>query len=283
MVRRSTAREMERVAAARPPRLKRPPAPAGDALGMLTRRGLRPSLARPDLPFPSDISAETADALAEHLGHYAFRLFVRGVIHHGEGFTPGETTSYVSADKARRFTETLIDLGLVAACGNDRYRLMQRVGSFGGTLEWYVGRELRRWLGFDVATGVKFHARGIGGDLDLVAAAEGKLIYVELKSSPPKHLSNGEVGAFFDRVRLVRPDLALFVVDTALRLSDKVVPMLAEELVRRSESAPAPSRVEKQLWTLGRHLYVVNSSPDLMTNIGRVIAEGLLAQHPQLV
>jgi hypothetical protein len=34
------------------------------ALGMLARRGLRPSLARPDLPFPSDISAETADALA---------------------------------------------------------------------------------------------------------------------------------------------------------------------------------------------------------------------------
>ena len=142
---------------------------------------------------------------------------------------------------------------------------------------------MRRWLGFDVATGVTFHAHGIGGDLDLVAAAEGKLIYVELKSSPPKHLSNGEVGAFFDRVRLVRPDLALFVVDTALRLSDKVVPMLTDELARRSETAPAPCRVERELWTLGRHLYVVNRRPDLMTNIGRVIAEGLLAQHPQLV
>ena len=42
-------------------------------------------------------------------------------------------------------------------------------------------------------------------------------------SSPPKHLTNGEITAFFDRVRLVRPDLAFFVVDTALRLSDKVV------------------------------------------------------------
>jgi hypothetical protein len=139
---------------------------------------------------------------------------------------------------------------------------------------------LRRWLGFDVATGVKFHARGVGGDLDLVAAAEGKLIYAELKSSPPKHLSNGEVGAFFDRVRLVSPDLALFVVDTALRLSDKVVPMLADELARRSETAPEPCRVEKELWMLGRRLYVVNSRPDLMANIGRVIAEGLRAQHP---
>jgi hypothetical protein len=283
MARRPTARDMERVAAARPPQLRRPPAPVGEALGMLARRGLRPSLTRPDLPFPCDISTDTADALAERLGHYAFRLFVRGVIHRADGFTPDETTSYVSAAQARAFTETLVALGVVAVSGRDRYCLVRRARSFGGTLEWYVGRELRRWLGFDVATGVKFHARGVGGDLDLVAAAEGKLIYVELKSSPPKHLSNGEVGAFFDRVRLVSPDLALFVVDTALRLSDKVVPMLTDELARRSETATAPCRVERELWTLGRNLYVVNSRPDLMANIGRVIAEGLRAQHPQLV
>jgi hypothetical protein len=149
---------------------------------MLARRGLRPSLARPDLPFPADISSETADALAERLGHYAFRLFVRGVIHRGDGFAPAEATSYLSAAQAQTFTETLVALGVVAADGRDRYHLVRRTASFGGTLEWYVARELRRWLGFDVATGVKFHARGIGGDLDLVAAGEGKLIYVELKS-----------------------------------------------------------------------------------------------------
>lgn len=250
---------------------------------MLARRGLRPSLARADLPFPSDISAETADALAERLGHYAFRLFMRGVILHGDGFTPDETTSYVSAAQARTFTETLVALGVVEECGCDRYRLMRRAGSFGGTLEWFVARELRRWLGFDVASGVKFHARGVGGDLDLVAAAEGKLIYVELKSSPPKHLSNGEVGAFFERVSRVRPDLALFVVDTALRLSDKVVPMLTDELARRSGTAPALSRVERELWMLGTRIYVVNSQPDLMRNVGRAITEGLLALQPQLV
>jgi hypothetical protein len=96
-------------------------------------------------------------------------------------------------------------------------------------------------------------------------------------------LEQREVSAFFDRVRLVRPDLALFVVDTALRLSDKVVPMLTGEVARRSENAPSPCRVERELWTLGRYLYVVNSRPDLMTNIGRAIAKGLRAQHPQVV
>jgi hypothetical protein len=104
---------------------------------MLARRGLRPSLARPYLPFPSDISAETAEALAERLGHYAFRLFVRGVIHRGDGFTPGEATSYVSAAQARTFTETLVALGVVAASGRDRYRLVRRaavsVGRWSGT------------------------------------------------------------------------------------------------------------------------------------------------------
>ena len=54
------------------------------------------------------------------------------------------------------------------------------------------------------------------------------------RRSPPKHLSDGEVAAFFDRLRLLRPDVALFVVDTALRLGDKVVPMLGAELARPS-------------------------------------------------
>jgi hypothetical protein len=69
---------------------------------MLTRRGLRPSLARPDLPFPADISNETADALAARLDHYAFRLFVRGVIHDGDAFAPAEATSYLRVAQAQR-------------------------------------------------------------------------------------------------------------------------------------------------------------------------------------
>ncbi len=73
----------------------------------------------------------------------------------------------------------------------------------------------------------------MGGDFDVIAAAEGKLVYLELKSSPPKNLTVAEVGAFFDRLQVLRPDLALFVVDTALRLSDKILPMLREEMGRR--------------------------------------------------
>jgi hypothetical protein len=43
--------------------------PASRSAGVAARRS---SLTRPDLPFPSDISAERADALLERLGHHAF-------------------------------------------------------------------------------------------------------------------------------------------------------------------------------------------------------------------
>ena len=117
----------------------------------------------------------------------------------------------------------------------------------------------------------------------MVAAAEGKLAYLELKSSPPKNLEAREVIAFFDRVYTLRPDLTLFVVDTALRLSDKVLPMLVTELEhRRGGIRVVPHRIERELWGLTSLLYAVNGKLDLMANIGRALTEGLLALSPPL-
>jgi hypothetical protein len=250
---------------------------------MLARRGFRPTKARLDVPFPENLEEEIAERLSKQLGHYAFRLFLRGAIQKAVGFAPEEATQYLERAQAKVFAEFLVDLGLAERLPRGCYRLVWAAKSFGGTLEWYVARELNRRFGFDVATGVRLHARGVGGDLDVVAAAEGKLTYLELKSSPPKNLSVREVAAFFDRVHLLRPDLTLFVVDTALRLSDKVLPMLVAELEhRRGEIRLPPRRVERELWALTPHLYAVNGRPDLMANIGRAIAEGLLALSPPL-
>jgi hypothetical protein len=253
---------------------------AGEALRMLARRGLRPRVTRPDLPFPADLDEERAERLAALVAHYAFRLFLRGAIQHPEGFAAAEATAYVDAAKAREFAEALIALRLAARVGADRYRLRTTARSFGGALEWFVGRTLTRTLGFDVATGVKFRAPGVGGDLDVVAAAEGKLVYLELKSSPPKHVSDAEIAAFFDRIRVLRPDVTLFVVDTALRLSDKVLPMLVAGLKQRLDDTRSPRRVERELWALTPYLYAVNARPDLVANIRSAIARGLLALSP---
>lgn len=281
MKKRRTARELEfEAASAARLRPAAPPALPGEVVAMLVRRGLRPRPTPLDLPFPADLAGEAADRISEELGHYGFRLFLRGAIQNSDGFVPEETTQYVRPAQSRAFAETLVNLGLAVKISERRYRLSRPVRSFGGTLEWYVARELHRRWGFDVAAGLKCRAPGLGGDLDVVAAAEGKLVYLELKSSPPKHLSVGEVTAFFHRLRLLRPDITLFVMDTALRLFDKVLPMLVAELARRSGSPVAPRRVQRELWALTPHLYALNAKPDLMANLGRAIAEGLRALAP---
>lgn len=97
-------------------------------------------------------------------------------------------------------------------------------------------------------------------------------------------LSDGEVGAFLDRVHLLRLDGKLFVMDTTLPLGDKVVPMLLEAC-RQVPGTPAqvPRRVERGLWALTPHVYVVNGKPDLLANIGRAIAEGRRALAPSAI
>jgi hypothetical protein len=283
MKKRRSAEELEsRAAAAGAPQKYLAPAFAGEAMAMLVRRGLRPEKTGRDLPFPHELDDRTADRISEWLGHYAFRLFLRGAIRKAEGFSPAETNRYLAKAQSDSYSEVLVSLGLAEKISRSRYRLKQSARSFGGTLEWYVGRELERRFGFDVATGVQLHVRGGGGDLDVVAAAEGKLVYLELKSSPPKNLSVAETAAFCGRLSLLRPDISLFVVDTALRLSDKILPMLVDELGRRGIAAPAPKRIAAQIWLLTPHVYAVNGSRDLMANIGKAIAAGLRALSPRL-
>ena len=278
-----TAHELERDAALAPPSSNPPPSvPLVEPLAMLVRRGFSPSLATLDLPFATSLSAAAQGALAEALDRYAFRLFLRGAIQRGDGFSPEEATRFLTAERAAELAQTLIALGLAEPIEGGRLRLCKQACSFGGTLEWYVARQLRERYALETVAGVKFHAPGIGGDLDVIAAAEGKLIVLELKSSPPKHLGEEEVAAFFDRLAALRPDVTIFAMDTALRLSDKVIPILTAELDRRRSSRRrrAPRRIERELWALSPHLYVANAKPNLISNIGRALADGLRALSP---
>jgi len=258
-------------------------APTSEPLRMLRRRGLHPTLSARDLPLPRDAGSALEAALAERLRHYAFRLFLRGAILRPAGFSPGEATRYVPAARARAYAEDLVGLGLAERRPRGRYRLLHRARSFGGTLEWWLARELRERLALEVEMGVRSGAPGVGGDLDLVASAEGKLLYLELKSSPPKHLMPVEVRSFLRRVRAVRPDVAFLAVDTALRLSDKVVPLVREALAAEGAVAPTPRRVVRETWSLGPHLYLVNAREDLVDNLCRAVADGLRALAPDIL
>jgi hypothetical protein len=258
-----------------PPR----PLPTGEAMAMLIRRGFRPESSAVDPPFVPLLDEEQTEKLSEWLGHYAFRLFFRGAIQRPEGFLPVETTRYLDLPKAIEYAEALVALSLAEKRGG-QYRLKWAAKSFGGILEWYVGRELARRFDFDVVTGVKLHVPGVGGDLDVIAAAEGKLVYLELKSSPPRNLTQNEITAFCDRLELLRPDLSLFVIDTALRLSDKILPMFMEEFSGRGNDLSGRKRIAAQLWALTPRIYLVNGSRDLMMNIGKAVAAGFRSFSP---
>lgn len=245
---------------------------------MLRRRGYRPRPWPPDLPFPPGLPEERVEAFARQLDHYAFRLFMRGALREPAGVQPSKATRYVDGDAARAMAETLVTLGLAERSGRGRFRLRHPPRSFGGTLEWYLARELRRRLGFDTAAGLRFSAPGVGGDLDVVAAAEGRLILLEVKSSPPRQLEEAEVRAFFDRLAALGPDLALFVVDTALRLGDKVVPLLSSELQRRVGTGPRPRRLRREVWALAPRLLAVGAKGGLLTSVEQAVAFGLRAR-----
>ena len=275
-----SARQLEAaMASRRAPRSQRR-APLDPVQAFLLRRGMEVKLTEPDLPFPAGFDAEHEERFAQRLDSYAFRLFLRGAISNPEGFTPGEATRYLALEQASELAGELVGLGLARQLSGGRYRLARPARSFGGTLEWYVARELRRRLGFEVATALPWRARGVGGDLDVVAVADGRLVYLELKSGPPKHLTKGEVASWLDRVRALRPDVALLVLDTSLRLSDKVLPMIAAEPERRGP-APRPRKLARDLWAVTPHLYAVNAKWDLMANVIEAIAEGLRRLAPE--
>jgi hypothetical protein len=246
---------------------------------MLVRRGFSPRSAPLDLVFAREDEARVSDVLYELLGHYGFRLFLRGAIRHRDGFDPAECTRYLDVRRALAFAEQLVELALAERLADGRYRLTHPPDSFGGTLVWYIARALRDRYHFDVAEEVKFGAAGVGGDLDLVAAGEGKLVMLELKSSPPKHLHGSEVRAFLDRVEALRPHLSLFVMDTALRLGDKVLPMFRERGEERGARL-LPERVEHEVFALSPSVYVLNARPDLVLNLGIALAHGFKRLSP---
>lgn len=249
--------------------------PPNEVLAMLVRRGFRPESVPPDLPFPAKMDQTSIARFAELFGHYAFRLFLRGAVQRPEGFSPPQTSRYLTPEQSVLYADLLIEFGMAGKTRAGLYRLKHPGSGFGTILEWYVARELRHRFAFQTETGIRLHVPGAGGDLDVVAAAEGKLYYLELKSSPPRNLSENAAGAFWNRVILLRPDISMFVVDTALRLSDKILPMLENTFPVKQSGRLRPRRIGNQLWVIAPRIYAVNGQRDLMANIGRAIAEGL--------
>jgi len=206
------------------------------------------------------------------LGHYSYRLFLRDVLKQRDDLRPARLGRYVGPPVAARYLRFLADAGLVRRAGRGVYRLCDdRIVSFGGTLEWYVAQVLAREFECASAHGLRIAHAAHGGDYDVIACTEGEVLYVETKSAPPRQIVQAEVGAFLDRIDTLRPDLALFLADTTLRMRDKLVPLFAAETARRGLAWEA-TRLERELWRVGPEVYLLNADPDLRRNLGACLA-----------
>jgi hypothetical protein len=238
----------------------------------LRRRGLRWNGERDPTPL---LVPRAAAARARHralLAHYSYRLFLRDVLKHPGDLRPGQLARYVTAAVAARYLRELGRARLVVPAGRGSWRLRDpRICSFGSTLEWYVAELLAREFGCAAAAGLRIPRAPHGGDYDVVASAEGEVVYVETKSAPPRQVTEEQVGAFLDRVDTLHPDLAIFLCDTTLRMRDKLVPLFAVAAGRRGIIGDAV-RLERETWRVGPEVYLTNAEPDLPRALGTCLA-----------
>ena len=241
---------------------------AFDLGAMLQRRGLLPFrlAGRRSLLLPRDPSQ--IDAYYHRLAHYSFRLVLRDLIAH-PGAPAERLTTFCSPATITRHLAFLERLGTVEPW-EAGFRLTASVRSFGGTLEWFVAELLRRECAAQTLWGVRVKGRETGGDYDVLAQVEHELVYVEVKASPPKHVDQRDVAAFLSRTADLAPHVAIFFVDTELRMLDKIVPLFEAGLAARSSVSSRVAepvlRLRDELFHIDRRIFIVNSKRDIAKN-----------------
>ena len=244
---------------------------------MLKRRGFRVFKKEQDddVLRPSARRRGVAEEFYQRMKKYSFRLLLRDIIKFGS-FSPDELVRYSSAEVVREYSAFLAGAGILKEEQGGRYRLTDPdVTTFGPTLEWFVAELFRREYMAEAMWGVRFRDTASGGDYDLLAAVEGKLLYAEVKSSPPKQIYDTEVKAFIDRSFELSPEVSLFIVDTELRMKDKVV-VLFEQVMPGTRLAGLPvERLKGELFHIDGRFFIINSKGSLAANIGEALSYSL--------
>lgn len=248
---------------------------------ILRRRGFKVYKKEPleDLLIPED---KFIDVYYRLLHKYSFRLFLRDVIKHQDGFTLKDVTRYATEEVTEEYIEFLIHCGLINRIDN-LYRLTKRpIKSFGVTLEWFMAEILKREFEADTIWGVRFKRPVIGGDYDLISKINGSILYMEIKSSPPKQIYDNEITAFLNRIGDLRPEIAIFFMDTELRMKDKIVPMFEEALRRRSPEELSLlvnqtkmvkiNRLVKELFQIEGKIFIINAKESIVSNLELILS-----------
>ena len=264
-----------------------------DGEGLLQRamraRGLKVHRKNPvdDLLFASEASAEERTSFYQLLQHYSFRLFLRDLISKKESFRAEELLRYCSLETAQRYISFLLQLRIIETIGEGTFRLLKRsVYSFGPTLEWFVAEMFKEEFSCPAFYGVRFKDTHSGGDYDVISLWEGRMVYVEIKSSPPRGIERGQIGSFLARITDLLPDIAFLFNDTQLRMKDKLVLMFEEELYDRyglsgRDRFPV-QRLVDELFHINHRIYIINSRKDVVANLSICLRDSLFHQKAEM-
>jgi hypothetical protein len=241
---------------------------------MLRRRGFSIVKYAPieRLVLPPNCSQETEGEFYRLMKKYSFRIFLRDLITYSQTQRPELLTRYCSEDAAQQYLSTLLHHNILRQDSPSGYTFTSgAVPFFGDTLEWFVANVMKREFASPASWGIRLKNSNAGGDYDVIASVEGRFVYIEVKSSPPKHIDIPEVRAFVDRVQNLRPDFAIFLEDTHLRMKDKLAVMFEEEMQRRyGESAQREypvRRLHNEIFSINNIIFISNTKPGIVSNI----------------
>lgn len=220
---------------------------------------------------PSDLPIFYKTRFYEMMKKYSFRLVIRDMIKHQDQFRIQDLTHYCSSKVAQGYCNLLCEMGAIIREGRGRYRTaVSPLYSFGPTLEWFIAEIFKREFASPAIYGVSVKETPSGGDYDVIASWNRRLVYVEVKSSPPKGVELSEVSTFFSRIEDLLPEVAILFNDTQLRMKDKLVVMFEEELDRRhgkeSRILYPVERLVEELFHVQSRIFIVNSKKDVIEN-----------------
>ena len=240
---------------------------------MLKMRGIKVFRKNPTdrLFFPPDLPLSYKTRFYEMMKKYSFRLVLRDMIKFQNGFRIQDLTRYCSSRVVQGYCDLLCETGMIVKDGRGRYRTcVSPLYSFGPTLEWFIAGVFQREFVSPAIYGVSVKNTPSGGDYDVMASWNQRLVYVEVKSSPPKGVERNEISTFFSRMEDILPEVAFLFNDTQLRMKDKLVVMFEEELERRygreSKTLYPVERLIEELFHVQNRVFIVNSKKDVVGN-----------------
>ncbi len=219
------------------------------------------------------------------LRRYSVRLLFYDLFaHRREGAALEQLLHYCSAESAGKILAEFSALGIVAERRGRFFLQVPEHLQMGDLFEWLVATILNVEFQAPAIFHVSLRGNRVGGDFDVLANWLGRLLYLEVKSAPPKGIHNPEIGEFLLRLGELKPDLAIFLDDTHLRVKDKIVLMFEEELIKRKGIGSLKDlpiqRVQEQIFQLNHYLYILNSKREIKSNLRIVFQDYLLYNLP---